>query len=157
RGLASHQVPEASGPSVQEAAAVPLAIAPLPAAPPVVAVEATAVPAVLATSAPPLPPIAAPAQPSVPPPRGAGLLLVRSRKGQSVTVIDPASGTQLRRIDVGAPIVNLAVTPNGQTLWAFDDNPGEGDFQIVDLVKGERQGSKRLRNGPRAAAFSSDG
>jgi len=135
----------------------PPVVAPLPPLVPVGARTPTTIPAAPPGAPLPLPAIAAPATPAAALPSGAELLAVGSRKGQSIALINPATGAQLRRIDVGVPVVNLAAAPDGQTLWAFDDNPGEGDFQVVDLVKGERQGARRLRNGPRAAAFSSDG
>jgi hypothetical protein len=51
----------------------------------------------------------------------------------------------------------MAVEPDGHTALVFSNQPGESDYHMVDLWKGERKDTKRLHGNPSAAAFSSDG
>jgi hypothetical protein len=46
---------------------------------------------------------------------------------------------------------------SGGTAWVFSNKQGETDFYLIDLVKGELRGSKRLRDAPSTATLSSDG
>jgi aldose sugar dehydrogenase len=85
------------------------------------------------------------------------VVAVASATDQKLSLIDPAAAKVSKTLDVESPVGSMALAPNGQTAWVFSSKPGESDFLIVDLAKGERTDSKRLRDNPGAAAFSSDG
>jgi YVTN family beta-propeller protein len=85
------------------------------------------------------------------------VVAVASQTDQKMTLVDPATGKATRSIDLGIPARSLAVKPDGRTAWVFSNKPGESDFSIVDLAKGERKDTKRLHDNPSAAAFSTDG
>src|SRR5260370_14157688 len=84
------------------------------------------------------------------------IVAVASQADQKVTLVDSATG-KTSSFDLGMPVASMALAPNGRTAWAFSSKPGEGDFLIVDLLKGERKEGKRLHDNPSAAAFSADG
>ncbi|MBI2939210.1 MAG: PQQ-dependent sugar dehydrogenase [Chloroflexi bacterium] len=94
---------------------------------------------------------AAPAAPPV------GLVLVASERNQSLTLVDATTNQITRTISLGVPAHTITVGPDGRTAWVFSGRRRESDIYFVDLAKGERQGSKRLRDGPHAVAFSRDG
>jgi YVTN family beta-propeller protein len=85
------------------------------------------------------------------------IVAVASQGDQKMTLVDPANGKASKSFDLGIPTRSLAIAPGGRVAWAFSSKPGESDFTVVDLVKGERKDTKRLRDNPSAAAFSSDG
>ena len=82
---------------------------------------------------------------------------VASRTDQKLTLIDTSSGTVSATVDVGAPVQSMALTPDEHTAWVFSSKPGDSDFATVDLTRGTRTDTHRLRNNPSAAAFSTDG
>jgi YVTN family beta-propeller protein len=102
-------------------------------------------------SVPSVSPVASPAVAS------SEVVAVASQTDQKMTLVDPGSGKVSRSFDLGMPARSMAVKPDGRTAWVFSNKPGESDFAIVDLAKGNRKDSKRLHDNPSAAAFSSDG
>jgi YVTN family beta-propeller protein len=118
------------------------------------------------TPSPSPPRVAAMASPSASPgpavsasPMGASsdVVAIASQGDSKLTIVDPVSGKVVKSLDLGMPPANMALAPNGQTAWVFSSKPGESDFVTVDLVKGERKDTKRLRDNPIAAVFSTDG
>src|SRR5437868_9673835 len=121
-----------------------------------------AVPAKAATSAAasPVPlgaalPAASPAASAAP--ADSEVVAVVSQADQKLSLVDPASGKVAHSVDLGIPPKDMALSQNGHTAWVFSSKPDETDFITVDLLKGERKDSKRLRDNPSAAAFSTDG
>jgi len=104
-------------------------------------------PAALAAASPVASPVAAAPE----------IVAVASQTDRKMTLIDPATGKASHSIDLGGPPRTMALAQNGQTAWVFSSKPGETDFDIVDLLKGERKDSKRLHDNPSVAAFSTDG
>jgi YVTN family beta-propeller protein len=87
---------------------------------------------------------------------GSDIVAVASQTDQKVTLVDTAT-SKSHSFDLGIPPRSIALAPNGRTAWVFSSKPGESDFAIVDVLKGERKDSKRLRDNPASAAFSTDG
>jgi YVTN family beta-propeller protein len=84
------------------------------------------------------------------------IVVVASQTDRKLTLVDSATGKS-RSVDLDSPPQTLAIAPNGQTTWVFSGKSGATDFDIVDLLKGERKDGKRLRDNPGVAAFSTDG
>jgi len=91
-----------------------------------------------------------------PVPAPSEIVAVASQADQKVTLVDSIT-SKTSSFDLGIPAASMALAPNGRTAWVFSSKPGESDFVIVDLLKGERKDNKRLHDNPGVAAFSSDG
>jgi glucose/arabinose dehydrogenase len=85
------------------------------------------------------------------------LIAVASQADQKLALINAESDKASASLELGIPARSIAVEPGGHTALVFSSKPGESDYQVVDLWKGERQDSKRLHDNPSAAAFSTDG
>jgi DNA-binding beta-propeller fold protein YncE len=87
----------------------------------------------------------------------AEIVAVASRDDQKLTLIDATTGKVSGSVDLGLPVRSMALTPDAQMAWVFSSKPTDLDFVTVDLLKGERKDSIRVRQDPSAAAFSTDG
>src|SRR5262249_57713883 len=78
---------------------------------------------------------------------------------QKLELLDLALGKVARTIDMGVSAGSVALAPDRQTVWLVGSKPGYNAISTVDLNKGERRDSRRLKEGagPSAVAFSSDG
>ena len=84
------------------------------------------------------------------------IVAVASQTDQKMTLVDTATGKS-HSFDLGIPPRSMTLAPNGRVAWVFSSKPGESDFVIVDVLKGERKDGKRLHDNPSVAAFSTDG
>jgi YVTN family beta-propeller protein len=85
------------------------------------------------------------------------IVLVGSRTGQSLRLVDPLAGNVSATIEVGMPVQNMVLSPDGATVWLFNSQPSQTDFATVNLANPTHTDKRRLRDDPTAAAFSSDG
>jgi glucose/arabinose dehydrogenase/DNA-binding beta-propeller fold protein YncE len=99
------------------------------------------------------PPAPAPAAPA----ELVDVLAVTSAKTRMLTLADAASGAIVKSIDIGGPAQSIVMAPDGRHAWVFSGKPDESEIAVVDVIRGERRASIRVRNGPRVVAFSSDG
>ena len=84
------------------------------------------------------------------------IVAVASQTDQKLTLVDSTTG-KASSLELNIPVASMSLAPNGRTAWVFSGKPGESDFLMVDLLKGERKDSKRLHDNPATAAFSTDG
>jgi aldose sugar dehydrogenase len=100
-----------------------------------------------------------PADPTTPTPASGpdGFAVVGSEKGQAITLIDTKTNQATETISVGAPVSHVAIQPDGRLAWVFSATSGQLDFYVVDLIKGELEGTTRLGDAPGTVAFSADG
>ena len=60
-----------------------------------------------------------------------GVLLVTNKSGNTLSIIDPATGQELKRLDTGPSPHEVAVTPDGRL--AFVANYGANSLTVVDV------------------------
>ena len=86
-----------------------------------------------------------------------GVLLVTNKSGNTVSLIDPASGDELARLPTGQSPHEVAVTPDGGT--AFIANYGTNTLTVVDVAGRRIAGAVDLgeHSRPHGITVSSDG
>lgn len=84
-----------------------------------------------------------------------GRLLVSNWKGETLTILDDASGRAIGRIPVGIKPSYLAISPDGTK--AFAAGKLSGDVSIVDLAKREPDRVLDVGQKPMGVTVSSDG
>jgi aldose sugar dehydrogenase len=105
----------------------------------------------------PTPPVPSPAASSNPSQATTDIVAVSLKKDNKIALVDPAAQKVVKALDAGLPPGTLALMPDKQSAWVFSSKAGDSVVSVVDLVKGEKRGDRRLHDGPSAAAFSTDG
>lgn len=84
------------------------------------------------------------------------LVLVTNKKGQSVSLVDPASAREVARIATSKPVVHgIAFAPDGRTAYISSESVGSdpGAIDVIDLAARRVTGSVPVRAQPTGIAI----
>jgi YVTN family beta-propeller protein len=89
----------------------------------------------------------------------AEVITVSLAKDNRIALIDPVTGKIARMVDLSRPAGNLAIEPDGRSVWVFGTHPGVSSVANFDALTGDKHEDMQFHqgDGPKAVAFSSDG